>query len=98
MDRFGLAIQPDRIPHEAHLGRPVPARLVLRLILAIVLDTAVRILSKTGAAELPGTPSVADAARSALQQPIFLLVAALAGGTKPSNAQGSMTGSFSCMP
>lgn len=54
-----------------------PAALVLRLALAIALDTAVQVLWKLGAEQLPGTASVAAAAEAALHQPIFLLVAAL---------------------
>lgn len=56
--------------------RAVPAALVLRLALAIALDTAVHILWKLGAEQLPGSLS-ASAAEAALRQPIFLLVAAL---------------------
>jgi drug/metabolite transporter (DMT)-like permease len=54
-----------------------PAALLLRLALAIALDTAVQVLWKVGAGQLPGTASVAAAAEAALHQPIFLLVAAL---------------------
>ena len=57
--------------------RTVPAGLVVRLILAVVLDTAVQILWKLGAEQLPGTASVADTARAALHEPVFLLVASL---------------------
>jgi drug/metabolite transporter (DMT)-like permease len=57
--------------------RKVPAGLVFRLALAVVLDTAVQILWKLGAAQLPGTASVSDAVAGALHQPVFLLVAAL---------------------
>ena len=54
-----------------------PAALVLRLALAIALDTAVQVLWKLGAEQLPGTASVSAAAEAALHQPVFLLVAAL---------------------
>lgn len=57
--------------------RTVPATLVARLALAIALDTAVQVLWKVGAAQLPGTASVMDAARAAVHEPVFLLVAAL---------------------
>ena len=55
----------------------VPAALVLRLALAIALDTAVQVLWKVGAEQLPGSASVSAAAEAALHQPVFLLVAAL---------------------
>ena len=58
-------------------ARTVPAGLLVRLLLAVVLDTAVQILWKLGAEQLPGTASVADAARAALHQPVFLLVGGL---------------------
>lgn len=57
--------------------RTIPAGLALRLALAVALDTAVQILWKLGARQLPGTASVADAVEAALRQPVFLLVAAL---------------------
>ncbi len=59
------------------IAHTVPAGLVVRLVLAVLLDTAVQILWKLGADRLPGTASVTDAAAAALHQPVFLLVAAL---------------------
>lgn len=59
------------------IPRSVPATLIARLALAIALDTAVQVLWKLGAGQLPGTTSAMEAARAALHEPVFLLVAAL---------------------
>jgi drug/metabolite transporter (DMT)-like permease len=58
-------------------ARAIPAGLVVRLVLAVLLDTIVQVLWKLGAGQLPGTASAGDAARAALHQPVFLLVGAL---------------------
>lgn len=59
------------------VARKIPASLVVRLALAIALDTAVQVLWKVGAEQLPGSSSIAAAAGAALHQPVFLLVAGL---------------------
>ena len=57
--------------------RIIPAGLAIRLALAIALDTVVQILWKLAAMQLPVSASMAGTVEAALQQPIFLLVAAL---------------------
>lgn len=55
----------------------IPAWLVLRLAIAIALDSAVQILWKVAAMQLPASASVSQLAEAALHQPLFLLVATL---------------------
>lgn len=55
----------------------VPARLVLGLILAIVLDTAVQLLWKTAVAGVPPATSMTFTTGVLLQQPLFIVVGAL---------------------
>jgi len=57
--------------------RAIPVWLIVRLALAIALDSAVQILWKMAAMQLPGSGSVSVLAEAALRQPLFLLVAAL---------------------
>jgi drug/metabolite transporter (DMT)-like permease len=54
-----------------------PLGLVLRLALAVVLDTAVHILWKLAVLQLPDPDSISRSIDAALDQPLFLLVAAL---------------------
>ena len=54
-----------------------PLGLVLRLALAVILDTAVHILWKLAVLQLPGPGSIAAGIEAALREPLFLLVAAL---------------------
>ena len=57
--------------------RTIPAGLAIRLALAIALDTVVQILWKMAAMQLPDSASITGTVEAALQQPMFLLVAAL---------------------
>lgn len=57
--------------------RAIPAGLVIRLALAIALDTAIQIVWKLAAMQLPGSASLSAALEAILHQPIFLLMAAL---------------------
>lgn len=61
------------------LGSTVPAGLVLRLTLAVVLDTAVHILWKLAVLQLHDPASIPAAVEAVFDQPLFLLVAALMG-------------------
>lgn len=54
----------------------MPAWLVVRLALAVVLDTAVHVLWKLGADRLPGSLSVSALAQAA-HEPLLLIVAVL---------------------
>ncbi len=54
-----------------------PLGLVLRLALAVILDTAVHILWKLAVLQLPDPGSIAAGIEAALHEPLFLLVAAL---------------------
>ena len=55
----------------------IPARLVLGLTLAIILDTAVQLLWKTAIAGVPPGTSMTRIAAVLLQQPLFIIVGAL---------------------
>ena len=57
-------------------GTP-PPELILRLALAVILDTAVHILWKLAVLQLPDPGSIAAGIEAALREPLFLLVAAL---------------------
>ena len=57
-------------------GTP-PIGLVLRLALAVVLDTAVHIVWKLAVTELPASSSIPGFVAAASRQPLFLIVAAL---------------------
>jgi len=57
-------------------GTP-PFGLVLRLALAVILDTAVHIVWKLAVLQLPDPGSIAAGIEAALREPLFLLVAAL---------------------
>ncbi|MBI3376721.1 MAG: hypothetical protein HY017_33830 [Betaproteobacteria bacterium] len=59
------------------IRRTVPAALVLRLTLAIVLDTAVQILWKLAVTQSAAPESIAAAAAAASREPLFLLVGGL---------------------
>lgn len=72
-----MALRISRTDRTKMAAPAVPAALVVRLALAIALDTAVQVLWKVGAEMLPGSASVSATAEAALRQPVFLLVAAL---------------------
>ncbi len=55
----------------------IPPWLAWRLALAIVLDTAVHVLWKAAADQLPGVLSIPALVEAALHQPLFLAVAVL---------------------
>ena len=57
--------------------RTIPTGLAIRLALAIALDTVVQVLWKLAAMQLPRSASITETVEAALQQPLFLLVAAL---------------------
>ena len=54
-----------------------PPGLIVRLALAVILDTAVHILWKLAVLQLPDPGSISAAVEAASRQPLFLLVAAL---------------------
>ena len=64
-------------PSSPNVPRTLPIALVLRLALAIVLDTAVQILWKLAVLQSGDPTSLATAAAAAAREPLFLLVAAL---------------------
>jgi len=59
------------------MARAIPLNLVARLALAIGLDSAVQIIWKVAAMQLPHSAPLPSTVEAALHQPIFLLVAAL---------------------
>ena len=70
-DTMGAAMQTSRI------SRSPPLSLILRLALAVVLDTAVQILWKMAVTQSADPASLAAAAAAAAHEPLFLLVGAL---------------------
>ena len=58
------------------MSRKVPVSLIVRLVLAVVLDTAVQVQWKLAAARLPGSLSV-SALVEAAHEPLLLVVAVL---------------------
>ena len=60
-------------------GARVPFRLMIGLAVAIVLDTGLQLVWKTGIAALPDTSSVWEALVAVALNPIFVLVAVFMG-------------------
>jgi drug/metabolite transporter (DMT)-like permease len=55
-------------------GARFPVRLVIGLAVAIVLDTALQLVWKTGVADLPDTSSLRELLAAVAHKPIFILV------------------------
>src|SRR5581483_137893 len=73
----GMVKTPRNGSRRLVMKRGLPAWLTARLALAIALDSAVQLLWKLAALQLPGSLSPSALAAAALHQPLFLLLGAL---------------------